>query len=730
MRNVFKGLIDANNTQSDYIKWLCFRVLTFPKLIVKVLTSDDCADFLNALGFPMILGKMKKYLAHLANEDSDEDGVKESEYFFRQSKEKEIKEYLTKVIKPLMEDAIETFLIKYPNQPKDDSAIGCNVDLLTRAINLSKDESNLFRFYSHFENNSLLRDTVKLLPDSDSTTEQLSCLSAISGIKKQSLISSVNSQARLLNTGLLAKERSIRGISSSSELPEIKLNDRLKEEINTPNASLDQLINHAVEETEPAKLSLLDFKYVNGVADIKKLVKQAVRENEKGINILIYGEPGTGKSEFSKSLIQSVKLELKSVSYKDNDGDTLSANQRLKYFNLIQSAFQSLKNSAVVFDEVSDLFLNEDPSFFSFKPTISKKYVNASLENNQIISLYLCNSIINIDPAYLSRFSYILKMPSLPTKQRKQILLNSLPSQYKKCVSQKWLEKTALNSRITARHIENATRIVRMSKTDSAEVQDKMSELFTMYLSHSKSNDGYSNKLPEFYDPKFISTDFPINTLIKKLSNKASAKILLYGIPGTGKTNFAHYLLNKIDQDYVSVTVSQILDKYVGETEANIARLFASAKDEKKAIIIDEVDSLLTSRESLSQHWQKTAVNEFLCQIENFDGILIATSNMLDVLDPAAYRRFHAKFELKPLKSEQKLALLKRISKQYQLNRDLSWLKLSEKLNQLPMLTPGDYNSVNGRLEWQGINTLSSYVEQLVCEQNLKQTAASIGFIP
>lgn len=98
---------------------------------------------------------------------------------------------------------------------------------------------------------------------------------------------------------------------------------------------------------------------------------------------------------------------------------------------------------------------------------------------------------------------------------------------------------------------------------------------------------------------------------------------------------------------------------FVGQTEKNIARAFAEAKEENAVLIFDEVDSFLADRNSANRNWEITQVNEMLVQMENFDGIFIATTNLMDNLDRASLRRFDLKLEFGFLEYNQAFKLFK-----------------------------------------------------------------------
>lgn len=98
---------------------------------------------------------------------------------------------------------------------------------------------------------------------------------------------------------------------------------------------------------------------------------------------------------------------------------------------------------------------------------------------------------------------------------------------------------------------------------------------------------------------------------------------------------------------------SDLLDKYVGETEQRIAAMFEAAQDEGAVLLLDEADSFLSDRLGAGQAWEVTQTNEFLTQLEAFDGVFFATTNLIDRLDPAVLRRFSHKVRFDVLTAQQ-----------------------------------------------------------------------------
>jgi SpoVK/Ycf46/Vps4 family AAA+-type ATPase len=144
---------------------------------------------------------------------------------------------------------------------------------------------------------------------------------------------------------------------------------------------------------------------------------------------------------------------------------------------------------------------------------------------------------------------------------------------------------------------------------------------------------------------------------IKNKSSGIEAKIMLYGAPGTGKTLTAHSLAKSLNRKILSFDCSKILSQYVGESEKNARKVFDTYYDlvknmrNKPLFLLDEADQFLGQRSSNisggSDKMYNQMQNIFLEQIEKFDGILIATTNMLENIDSAFSRRFNYKIEFK-----------------------------------------------------------------------------------
>ena len=158
---------------------------------------------------------------------------------------------------------------------------------------------------------------------------------------------------------------------------------------------------------------------------------------------------------------------------------------------------------------------------------------------------------------------------------------------------------------------------------------------------------------------------------IKDKKKGIEAKIIFYGVAGTGKTLTALALAKSLKKEVLSFDCSKILSMYIGESEKNVRSIFdkyyelRTQTKSEPVLLLNEADQFLSSRAqggmSSSDKMHNQMQNIFLEQIEKFDGILIATTNLLENLDKAFSRRFNYKIEFVKPNKNQRLDLWKKL---------------------------------------------------------------------
>ena len=121
--------------------------------------------------------------------------------------------------------------------------------------------------------------------------------------------------------------------------------------------------------------------------------------------------------------------------------------------------------------------------------------------------------------------------------------------------------------------------------------------------------------------------------------------ILIYGPPGTGKTMVSESIASVLNMNLMKLTNAEIQSNIPGRTEKNITDSFSKAKKQNAVMMFDECDSMLYNRNSVGAILS-AEINHLLMEIENFDGVVILTTNRLHKLDEALQRRIIARIEL------------------------------------------------------------------------------------
>ncbi len=146
----------------------------------------------------------------------------------------------------------------------------------------------------------------------------------------------------------------------------------------------------------------------------------------------------------------------------------------------------------------------------------------------------------------------------------------------------------------------------------------------------------------------------------RKLATGRGLSALFSGPPGTGKTMVAGLIAGDLGLDLYRVDLSRIVSKWVGETEKNLASLFAAAESGHAILLFDEADSLFAKRtevKSANDRYANLEVNYLLQRMEEFAGISILTTNHDAAIDDAFRRRLSFRIEFPMPDAEERVCL-------------------------------------------------------------------------
>jgi AAA+ superfamily predicted ATPase len=162
-----------------------------------------------------------------------------------------------------------------------------------------------------------------------------------------------------------------------------------------------------------------------------------------------------------------------------------------------------------------------------------------------------------------------------------------------------------------------------------------------------------------------------------KLPYGRGVSAIMAGPPGTGKTMVAQLLAKELGYDLYRIDLSQVVNKYIGETEKNLARIFDEAETSHAVLFFDEADSLFARRtdvRSSNDRYANLEVNYLLQRMETFDGVTLLATNLEQGLDDAFKRRvrFSIQFEL-PEEAERKKLWISMFPPKVPLAPNIDW---------------------------------------------------------
>ena len=149
----------------------------------------------------------------------------------------------------------------------------------------------------------------------------------------------------------------------------------------------------------------------------------------------------------------------------------------------------------------------------------------------------------------------------------------------------------------------------------------------------------------EWSNALFSALGYPQGTTDARAEGPRRLVALFEGEAGTGKTFAAHWLATSLGSTVYRVDLSQLVSKYIGETEKNLERLFGSARASDAVLLFDEADALFGQRTDVRDSHDRYAnveVNSLLQRIERFNGVMILTSNAAAAIAPTLRQRANA----------------------------------------------------------------------------------------
>ena len=320
-------------------------------------------------------------------------------------------------------------------------------------------------------------------------------------------------------------------------------------------------------------------------------------------------------------------------------------------FELLDQWFEDLDNDAINAEEMAEEAKNllNDNQQVAFAKHVKEYYLN---EEDLLMLLAFCHLLVNkgdddirvrqLEGLFGRKCEYISAKARLQNGEHKLMTKKLIEyrcedgiadnTRYKLTESAKRILLEELNIHTTDEHLADVVKAGKLTSKQlffPKDIERQVDEL-TSLLS------------PEKYDE--------IHQRMKQTGFRTGFACLFYGGPGTGKTETVYQLARQTGRDIMVVEVPRIKSKWVGDSEKNIKALFDRYRELVKRaklapiLLFNEADAIIGKRkseaESAVDKMENSIQNIILQEMENLDGIMIATTNLQQNLDSAFERRF------------------------------------------------------------------------------------------
>ena len=481
-------------------------------------------------------------------------------------------------------------------------------------------------------------------------------------------------------------------------------------------------------------------------ATLKQMISAPRAVRQRGVNILLYGVPGTGKTSFAKTLARELGYDLFEIRQGDRGGERISSQCRLSGICICND--QVPEGSSMVLVDEADQLLRTSLDFFeSMSARGSEKgVINSVLDETKLPTIWVANTPAEaLDDSVRRRFDYSIKFKKLGDKQREAIWRNNIARLHLgKLIPSSLLEGLSkqyqTNAGGIAMVLENVKRM-RPKKDDVPGLIDRLMKphcelMGTQNTGTPKKDDILKTSSDYSLEGLNIRGAVALDRIIDAVRRFREEKdgagdpdrprmnLLLWGPPGTGKTEFVKHLGSTLGAKVVVKMGSDLLSMWVGGTEHNIKAAFAKAEEDNAILFLDEIDGLVQDRSGAQRSWEVTQVNELLHQMENFKGVMVGATNFMANLDAAIMRRFTFKLQFDYLDEAGKRIFFERMFKTHLTDAEAA------RLAGIANLAPGDFRTVRQSFHYLGGDVTNAMrLGELEKESSLKKDSRwRIGF--
>ena len=587
-----------------------------------------------------------------------------------------------------------------------------NCALLRKAYGLSEVETKILRLSILKDQDGLISDTFALC-ETKTRWAHIELLATVLDETPASIDGALAPRSRLIRLKL------IEACKNRSNFLFVSSDDELSRRICFGPCTLEDIFRDIAREAPRPTLGYRHYPHLSETLKaLRQYLRTALRRKTPGVNIFLHGLPGTGKSELSRVLAREMRTQLYEISSEDAESKPIAPQKRLEALVKTSEIMQH-RRAILVFDEAEDVF--RAPTFHGRSLASERKgWTNRMLENNPVPLIWIANTPGDLDPAFARRFDFFFEVKSPPRRLRKklyhQLCGRSVPAET--------LRKAAECDALTPAVVKRAKTVTETIFASHPAMDYQ--RIFEQRLEQALKAQGHeirpfsetAAEIPGVSQLNYLNTSKPLDSTAAALKTRADCRICLFGPSGTGKTTLGHRLAREVDRPLHLKKASDLLGPFVGQTERALAHAFREASEDNAVLLIDEIDGFLRDRRDAQRSWEVQQVNELLTQMEQFNGTFIASTNLMDGIEPAALRRFDLKIHFDFLRADQIIDLLQKHIAQLGISERLT--EACQAIASLPNATPGDFANVARQHHFQQFPTAREFANAVVDECRMK----------
>lgn len=393
--------------------------------------------------------------------------------------------------------------------------------------------------------------------------------------------------------------------------------------LDRPDMKDDEIVALLLGKQRSSPLSLSDFEHLGDHLDhLKKLVQSSVAAGKKGINILLHGPAGSGKTELAAVLAKELGLKLYAVGEDDEDaaaigsakkGDT-TGKKRMSHLSRSQALLREARDSILLFDEIEDLLIKSGDSKKA-ADTESKIGVNRMLEENPVVTIWTGNDPEKFHEAVRQRMSYSIYMDYPPTlvrekiwKRRLEMANCTLPDADVRDLSRRY----AAPPRMISKAIE--TLSIMQGGVETVEESLRAASKISFGQSDALLID---DSIPAGFDLDYLNANVNLketfNRLVQAGKNKKPFSLLVEGKQGMGGVDFLRMMAEEMGMNPAEYNVADLVAPHpMMSPEMKVKSAFASAVDGRQFVILRGLENMVSNpRSSSTSEWNEPIAHLF-----------------------------------------------------------------------------------------------------------------------